>query len=304
MTSYNTDGKVGPWAEEKLGCLAKYLHAYTTILSQQGWCRGYFYIDAFAGAGRAEVRTRKGGGESRSTDLVLSLSEYAFIEDQQSQYIEGSPRIALGTNPTFTKYFFFEMAEQRVASLTAMADEFGETRDIEILHGDTRTALVELLQSKRFNWSNQRAVVFLDPFGMQVEWNVIEAIAKTKAIEVFINFPVGMAIQRLLPKSGRFSNADRAKLTRYFGSPDWETVVYSRGEDLFGETEVAKVEGSGNKLAKWYCGRLKKEFGFAAAPRLIRNSQGGHLYYLLFATPNQTGKEIANHVLSQGETVR
>ena len=196
------------------------------------------------------------------------------------------------------------MAEQRVASLTAMAEEFGETRDIEIFHGDTRIALVELLQGEGFDWSNQRAVVFLDPFGMQVEWNVIEAIAKTQAIEVFINFPVGMAIQRLLPKSGRFSSADRAKLTRYFGSPDWETVVYSRGEDLFGETEVAKVEGSGNKLAKWYCDRLKSEFGFAAAPRLFRNSGGGHLYYLLFASPNPTGTKIADHILSQGETVR
>ena len=35
---------VGPWVQEKLGCLRKYLQAYTTILSKRKF-EGYFYID-------------------------------------------------------------------------------------------------------------------------------------------------------------------------------------------------------------------------------------------------------------------
>ncbi len=31
------------------------------------------------------------------------------------------------------------------------------------------------------NWKKCRAVVFLDPFGNQVEWKTIEAIARTKS---------------------------------------------------------------------------------------------------------------------------
>ena len=44
----------------------------------------------------------------------------------------------------------------------------------------------------RRKWEKLRAIVFLDPFGMQVPWNTIELLAETRAVEVFVNFPVGM----------------------------------------------------------------------------------------------------------------
>ena len=122
-------------------------------------------------------------------------------------------------------------------------------------------------------------------------------------MEVIVNFPVGMAIQRLLPQSGEFSPSQRGMLTHYLGSPDWESVVYEETPDLFGETRVSKVDQSGHRLAKWYQDRLTRTFGFGARARLIRNSQGGHLYYILFAGSNAVGAKIASHVLSQGETV-
>ena len=39
------------------------------------------------------------------------------------------------------------------------------------------------------DWSLHRAVLFLDPYGMQVEWATIEAVAKTKAIDLWLLFP-------------------------------------------------------------------------------------------------------------------
>ena len=50
---------VGPWVQEKLEYLRKYLHAYTTILSKQQWLKGYFYIDAFAGPGTLKIRQQQ-----------------------------------------------------------------------------------------------------------------------------------------------------------------------------------------------------------------------------------------------------
>lgn len=44
-----TKSRVGPWAIDKLDRLRKYLSAYTTIMKDQRWCAGYYYIDAFAG---------------------------------------------------------------------------------------------------------------------------------------------------------------------------------------------------------------------------------------------------------------
>lgn len=48
--------KVGIWAKEKLGALARYLDYYTKVLKNQIWCRT-IYFDAFAGAGAAQIRT-------------------------------------------------------------------------------------------------------------------------------------------------------------------------------------------------------------------------------------------------------
>jgi len=44
--------QIGSWSEIKLEIIKKYAGAYTSIMSRQDWCKGYVYIDAFAGAGK------------------------------------------------------------------------------------------------------------------------------------------------------------------------------------------------------------------------------------------------------------
>jgi three-Cys-motif partner protein len=76
------------------------------------------------------------------------------------------------------------------------------------------------VSNPKVDWSYNRALVFLDPFGMQVPWRTLELLGQTKAIEVFLNFPVGIAIQRLLPRDTRkITDQRRAMLDEYFGSP-------------------------------------------------------------------------------------
>jgi hypothetical protein len=36
---------------------------------------------------------------------------------------------------------------------------------------------------------------------------------------------------------------------------------------------------------------------------LIRNTRGGHLYYLMLASPKSTGVKIADYILGAGETI-
>jgi three-Cys-motif partner protein len=135
---------------------------------------------------------------------------------------------------------------------------------------------------------------------MQVPWTTIEMLGGTKAIEVIINLPVGMAIQRLLKRTGEFTQSQRAKLDTYFGSSDWFGIVYQETTGLFGAT-VDKYDHAAKRLVNWYRDRLKAVFGFASTARLIRSPRGHHLYYLVWAGPNQTGLRIADHVLKQGE---
>jgi three-Cys-motif partner protein len=291
--------EVGPWAKEKLERLGKYLAAYTTVMKEQAhWCRGYVYIDAFAGSGRATVR-ETGPDDEHQVGMEL------IREPEEREVIDGSPAVALGIEHPFTAYRFVERDPERIEALRRLDAEYGVTRNIRIHEGDCNTALREMLiDNAKVNWREWRAVVFLDPFGMQVPWATIEGLARTRGVEVFLNFPVGMAIQRLLKRNAALSPSIRTRLDAYFGDPSWFDAVYRADPGLFGDDQVAKVEGSGKALLTWYLGRLKAAFGHASPAYLVRNSHGGHLYYLIHAGPNATGATIASHILGGGVRVK
>ena len=118
-------------------------------------------------------------------------------------------------------------------------------------------------------------------------------------MEVLINFPVGMAIQRLLKRSGEFTDKERARLDSYFGTSEWFDLLYEKTSDLFGD-QVDKLSHSGDVLVKWYRNRLKSVFGYVTEAREVQTDSGRPLYYLMFAGPNETGARIANDVLRQG----
>jgi len=301
MTSYNTDNKVGAWAKEKLKCLNDYLSAYTTILRKQDWCEGYYYLDAFAGSGKNKIRQSK--DELSTQELLFEVSNYSRQDEDEENYINGSAFVALEIEHPFTEYHFIELSSERIEKLQKIKSDYESQRTIKVIHNDAASEIQKFLNSPDINWEKCRGVVLLDPFGMQVPWGIIEKIAQNGSLEVIINLPVGMAIQRLLPRSGKFSDEQRQKLTAYFGSPEWEDKIYERSKDLFGEETTSKSGDSGERLALWYRERLQKAFGFSSPPRLIKNSRGSHLYYLLFAGPNKTGAKIAEHVLNQGSSL-
>lgn len=292
---------VGPWAREKLQALGEYLRFYTTALSKHKaegiWLKGTTFVDAFAGAGKARVRRRSGAG---GIDLLAEL-EPPPIDAEVEEYIRGSPRVALDIARPFSRYVFIERDPMRVAELERMREEYGERRRIEVRQGNAGDELDELLKSD-LGRSGQKAVVFLDPFGMQISWNTIEQLAKTGQVEVIINFALGMAIQRALPRDASFSPGWREAHDRFFGSPDWYDQVYQEHIDLLG-SKTEKRKDAGARLLEWYQKRLKDAFGYVSPARLIKNTRGGHLYYLIWAGPHSLGLKGAHHILSKGEKV-
>lgn len=280
---------VGPWAEEKLDCIRKYLSAYTTILKDARFS-GYFYIDAFAGPGSLKVRP----GEDPAQSSLLESPEYA-------RYLAGSPRVALEIKYPFTDYVFVERDPVRVAQLKELQLEYSARRNIHIREQDCNSYLDHLLSERR-PWRRWRGVVFLDPFGMHVPWNTIAKIGGTRAIEVIINFPLGMAIQRLLPRDGQFTPKRKQTLNDYFGTDEWFDLVYDTQTDMFGR-RVVKRQESADILIKWYKKRLEEVFGYVSTAREIQSTSGRPLYYLIFAGPNKTGARIADHVLRQGARI-
>lgn len=213
--------------------------------------------------------------------------------------------MALELAHPFTAYVFVERSSRRVAQLVKLQSEYSETRRIIVRHGDCNPYLREkVADNPKIDWTRNWAIVFLDPLGMQVGWETIETLAETKAIEIFLNFPVGMAIQRLLNRQpDEFTHVEQRKLDEYFGSPEWFDVLYRPTKSLFGDQIDEKMERSGLALLRWYRRRLRGIFSEVSKAALIRNTQGGHLYYLLLASHNRTGVKIADHILAAGEAV-
>lgn len=294
--------EVGPWAKDKLERLRKYLAAYTAIMASQSWAEGFVFVDAFAGAGHALVRRPDTAPTVDGFDFTaLEAADDEPAEDPElTPVLDGSPAVALGVTPSFTRYVFLERDPTRVQRLEALKTEF-PGRHITIQQGDSNDYLRDELV-RAFRWRTWRAVVFVDPFGMQVPWTTFERLATTKAIEVFVNFPVNMAIQRLLKRSGRFTDKERKKLDDYFGDPGWYDLLYLETPTLFG-TEVQKVTNSGNKLVSWYRDRLKALFGYSSAAYLVSSTRNRPLYYLVHAGPNETGAKIATSVLTAGARI-
>jgi three-Cys-motif partner protein len=205
----------GNWTQQKLEILRKYLRAYRKIFDKNERAR-YFrvaYIDAFAGTGvvpRPEI-------EGTFAELIPSLAE------AEEEFRKGSVRRALEVDPPFHHYVFVKRDRGKCEELSILRNEF-PNRNIDVVNDDANVALLKWcleMDPKR-----QRAVIFLDPFGAAVEWNLIEAIAKTKAADLWILFPFG-AVNRMLTRGKKPSPSWSDKLTRVFGTTKWEDKFYS-----------------------------------------------------------------------------
>ena len=283
----------GDWTEEKLNRVRKYLVAYATIMSKYNF--RYAYIDAFAGTGYRELKE-----DEESSTLMLP----ELIEQESKKFLDGSARIALQTEPRFNKYIFIEKDENKIAELNKLKAEFTNlANDITIIQSDANIYINQLCAK---NWKTNRAVLFLDPFGMQVPWSTIASIARTEAIDLWYLFPIGIAVNRLLKKDGNIKPSIRRRLDEVFGTPEWYETFYSiRTErDLFGNYSFTEKTADFQVIANYFVERLKTVFeGVAENPILLVNSQNSPLYLLCFASANKKGAptaiKIAQHILKK-----
>lgn len=269
------------------------MNAYTTALKKQSF--ELVYIDAFAGAGRSKLRN----GWTGADDDDMSLLDDEFVRAEE-QFIEGSPRRALGLQSPFKRYFFFDADPGRATLLGELRAEYPD-REISVAVGDGNALIQSLVP--RLNGRMTRGVAFLDPYGPHLDWQTLEVLGRTKKFEVIINFPLGMAINRLITRSGEIPANWRADLNACLGSNDWESLVYAQTTDLFGDTTRHKVDDAAQRLLSYYAGRLETLFGCAAKPSVVRNSRGMPIYYMLWAGPHPLGLKIADYVLAQGDRI-
>lgn len=283
----------GDWTTRKLEVLAGYLQSYTTALKDKPTAANPFhkaFIDAFAGTGYRDIRRED------ETASVQSLLFPDLAEKEPQELLDGSARLALQTEPAFDRYIFVERSPARCAHLEGLKSEFPERADrIDIQQGDANERIQALCGSDK-DWRSRRAVLFLDPYGMQVDWKTIEAIASTKAIDLWLLFPLGIGVNRLLTKSGDIPESWRHRLNLLLGTTDWWDEFYrvQTSVDLFGNALEQPIKEKMETIGRYFNNRLKKVFaGVVEEPGVLRNSANNPLYLLCFAVGNERGKDIA-----------
>lgn len=226
----------GQHTDLKLSVIEKYLIGYTTALRSQ--FSQLWYIDAFAGTGNRTVRTVTNGSDLLETSVV-----------ERVDIRRGSAQIALDTKPDFDFLVFIEQNPRYVAELEDLAARNLQRR-IRVVSGDANAALKSLVENNR--WIDKRAVVFLDPYGMEVEWSTLQALASTKAIDVWFLFPLAGLFRQATRKLTDIDPSKRAALIRMFGDDAWEQELYPKHNDgdLFGNASererLADVKGLEN----------------------------------------------------------
>jgi len=274
----------GDWTEDKLKRLGKYLQAYTKIFAanQNAQFLTTVYVDAFASTG--ERTTDNKSNKGAETDADISDAEVR-------KFLDGSVRIALEVKPEFDQYLFIELDAEKCEilghNLTASYPDM--MHKIQIENAEANQYLKNWCRST--DWSKKRAVLFLDPFGMQVEWSLLEAISQTHAIDIWLLFPIGMGVNRMLTRSQLPPKSWADRLTKTLGNKDWQEKFYPSVVDmtLFGDVETQSKKTSFASIAEYFVTRLNTLFpdGVADNPVLLRNSRNTPLYLLCFATSNK-----------------
>lgn len=273
---------------EKLSILTKYLTFYTNALKNQGFA--LTYIDAFAGSGEYSV------------DLAdMTLFENTS-ENESKIIMPGSAKLAMDVMPKLDALVFIEANERRAQSLENMASERDDKR-VKVVRGDANETVVKLC--KKIPWHRKngsilgmRAVMFLDPYGMQVEWKTLKAISDTRAIDLWYLFPTNAVTRQAAHSLKKVDEHKSAALDRVLGGDWWRQVFYDNPEDnpqtpflpgLESPDEMRRnIDSTG--IEKAFHKRLSDLFPYVAPQprRLYRDKL--HHFSLFFTVANDSTK--------------
>jgi three-Cys-motif partner protein len=266
----------GSWTKAKMEIIVRYAKAYLIIMNNQKWAKT-IYFDGFAGSGiiesdkRAEIK--------KGTALqILDIKEPC----------------------PFDLYYFVELneAHQKELEKNVQNNYFG--RNAHVVHADCNDKLVKMADFLKENKS-YRALAFIDPYGMSVDWSSIEAL-KGLGVDLWILVPTGIGIVRLLKNNGKISEAWLHKLEKFLGLSKDKIMehFYKRQEvnTLFGtESMIEKEKDVVRKAGELYKNRLNTVFKFVSESFVMRNTTNSIMYHFMMATNNPKALKIANDVI-------
>jgi three-Cys-motif partner protein len=266
--------EIGYWSEIKLEIIERYASAYSNVFSSPKYSYlHHVYIDAFAGSGTHISKATKG-------------------------QVRGSPQIALDIKPPFKEYFLIDTDGAKIAELKKITANRPEAH---VLEGDCNERLLnDVFPNVKFD-DYKRALCLLDPYGLDLNWAVMETAGTMRSIEIFLNFPVMDMRRNVLLNNPRDATPENiTRMDAFWGTHAWNDIAYQPTQDLFGDIRDLKQKNI-KLVTSAFRRRLLEvaHFQYVPEPIPMRNTKSSILYFLFFASNNKTGNKILTDIFTK-----
>jgi len=236
---------------KKLNFLKYYLPKCTATISTD--CSRSYYVDAFASSGKNRLRN-------------------------SGRILEGSPLIALQTEPAFTNYIFIESNGWYYYQLLENIASHHDRLDIQSFFDDCNKLLPDVLARIP---PNSPLFVFFDPEGIQeLLWVTVEEVAKRSNAHLIVTFSC-MGVARCCQK-----RQDEDALDRFYGTRRWRDIASKR--------KLGKLspEEARDAFLHLYKMQLRKYFKYVDDVLFAETEDHKPLYYVIVATRDESVFEI------------
>lgn len=282
---------------KKQSVVVAYLAAYLRVMSKTPF--HLTYVDAFAGC----------GARIDAADQETAQSGFPF-EAPASQPKAGTALEALRLKPGFNRCVFGDLngrhldaLGQRIAEARSAGEELPETLLLPVDANELVRRECEWLAGD----SNRKAVMFLDPYGMQVEWGTLQTIAACPQIDLWLLLPTGIAINRLIPWKRAQHPKWATRMDAFYGCQDWRDAFTTTDRDLLGvERQLRSSDLDG--IVRFTMKRLGSLFGGGLYPHALGLKSGRHqAYHLVFASSSKRNQvweiahKIAGHLMRKAQ---
>lgn len=250
---------VDDWTSQRVGVLKSYLSAFAAAARARELSSAY--IDAFAGADYCAENGADSGQLTGFPDLA---------EPTAKALLKCTSRAALTTDPAFDGYVFIERNLRRCRVLEALAHEFSD-RNLQIRRTDVNR---ELRRLSHLDWSTRRAVLFVDAYAANLEWDTVAEVSRTNATDMWLLFPIGFA-SNLAATGSALPPRWRDCLNLLLQTDEWFKAL---------EGSEPHVDARLKVLSQYFTRRLNAAFANVSRARVMRSASGVPLYLLCFAS--------------------
>src|SRR5690606_28563280 len=264
------------YAKDKLTILRGYISRFTTSMRNKLW-RALYFIDLQAGPGKN-------------------------IFDPSKDVMLGSPLIALETRYSFTQYRFVELNPANFQALQKRVDVSPQKERVTLFNGDCNYVVDDIVNEikeldSRFidgKWPSLN-LAFLDPEGLELQWQTVEKLGGINRMDLIINFSTSGFTRNA---QQMFEAEHATKLDQFFGTHEWRSVYQQvANKDA---THIRRV------MLDYYKQRLTAlgyifnfERDILPDEKTFLNRRGAQVYTLMFASKHDLGIKFWNDAIQE-----